>query len=157
MLTVTNNSGGGQPVSLANIRKVGAVCRCHRVPFFFDGCRFAENAYFIKRRERGYGSWSVRDIAGAMFDCADGATMSGKKDALANIGGFIALNDGALAARLKNVLIVSEGFPTYGGPPGAVGLTCFLRFFYNTASRPQRPLIGESGEIAVGRVGALDV
>jgi len=118
MLTVTNNSGGGQPVSMANIRSVGAACRRHRVPFFFDACRFAENAYFIKRREKGYGSWALRDIARKMFSFADGATMSGKKDALSNIGGFIALNDAALASRLKNLLIVSEGFPTYGGLTG---------------------------------------
>ena len=118
MMTVTNNSGGGQPVSMANIKAVSAVCRRHRVPFFFDACRFAENAYFIKRREKGYGSWALHDIARKMFSYADGATMSGKKDALANIGGFIALDDDALAARLKNLLIVSEGFPTYGGLTG---------------------------------------
>ncbi len=118
MLTITNNSGGGQPVSLANIRSVSTVCRRHKVPFFFDACRFAENVYFIKQREKGMGGWSLGDIARKMFSYADGATMSGKKDALSNMGGFIALNDGALAARLKNLLIVSEGFPTYGGLAG---------------------------------------
>jgi len=118
MMTVTNNSGGGQPVSMANIKAVSATCRRHRVPFFFDACRFAENAYFIKRRERGFGNWSVRDVARKMFSYADGATMSGKKDALANIGGFVTLNDDALAVRLKNLLIIGEGFPTYGGLAG---------------------------------------
>ncbi len=118
MLTVTNNSGGGQPVSMANIERVSAVCRRWKVPFFFDACRFAENAWFIKRREKGYARWSVRDIARKMFSYADGATMSAKKDALVNMGGFVTLNDPDLAARLKTTLIIGEGFVTYGGLSG---------------------------------------
>jgi tryptophanase len=118
MLTITNNSGGGQPVSMQNVRETSALVHKYGIPLFFDACRFAENCWFIKQREAGYQDRSVLEIAQELFTYGDGCTMSAKKDALVNMGGFLCLNDGELAQRIKNKLILIEGFPTYGGLAG---------------------------------------
>jgi tryptophanase len=118
MMAVTNNSNGGQPVSMENIRKTKEIAKQYNIPFFLDACRFAENAHFIKKRERGYQSKSLKEIAQEMFSYADGCTMSAKKDTLVNMGGFLAMNDDNLAMAARNLLVVTEGFPTYGGLAG---------------------------------------
>jgi len=118
MITVTNNSGGGQPVSMENVRRVSAVCKRHHIPLYFDACRFAENAWFIKLREGNYENKTPKVIAQEMFRYGDGCTMSAKKDGMANIGGFLCTNDDVLAQQEKNLLILSEGYPTYGGLAG---------------------------------------
>ncbi len=118
IITITNNSGGGQPVSMKNIKEVREICTEHNIPLFIDACRFAENSYFIKQRESGYADKSVKEIAQEIFSYADGCTMSAKKDAFANIGGFLAMHDQKLAQECRNLLIVTEGFPTYGGLAG---------------------------------------
>jgi tyrosine phenol-lyase len=146
MTTITNNTGGGQPVSLANLRAVSEVCRRERVPFLLDACRFAENAWFIKVREDGQGDRTPREIAREVFDLADGCLVSAKKDGLVNIGGFIALRDGAWVAKAAQPLILTEGFPTYGGLAArdlealAVGLDEVLEPTYLALPRRRHPL-----------------
>ena len=118
MVTVTNNAGGGQPVSMDNIKSISAIANKYKIPFYIDACRFAENAYFIKQRESGYFNTTIEEIVLEMFSCSDGCTVSAKKDAIANIGGFLCTNNEDLAEEGKNLLILTEGFPTYGGLAG---------------------------------------
>lgn len=118
IITVTNNSGGGQPVSMQNIKTVSTLCKENNIPLFIDACRFAENCWFIKQREKGYAGKTVKEIAHELFSYTDGCTMSAKKDAFANIGGFLAMQDEALALQCRNLLIITEGFTTYGGLAG---------------------------------------
>ncbi len=136
IVTITNNSGGGQPVSMKNIKEVRAICTEYSIPMFIDACRFAENSYFIKIREEEYKNKTVKEIAQELFSYADGCTMSAKKDAFANIGGFLAMNDPKLAQECRNLLVITEGFPTYGGLAGrdleaiAIGLVEVLDEHY---------------------------
>ena len=149
IMTVTNNSVGGQPVSLTNIHEVSQLCRRDHIPFFFDCARYAENCYFIKRDEPGYSDKSIREIAAEMFDACDGVMMSAKKDGLANIGGFIALDDEDLYSRIADLMIIVEGFPTYGGLAGrdmevlAVGLEEVMDFAYLDFRVKQVAYLGE--------------
>jgi len=136
IITITNNSGGGQPVSMQNIKEVKQVCVEYNIPLFIDACRFAENSYFIKIREKGFADKTVKEIAQEIFSYADGCTMSAKKDAFANIGGFLALHNSALTLECRNLLVITEGFPTYGGLAGrdleaiAIGLVEVLDEHY---------------------------
>ena len=167
MMTVTNNTGGGQPVSMENLEAASVLARCYGKPFFLDAARFAENAYFIKLREPGQQHRSARKIAQKMFRLADGFTMSCKKDGLVNIGGLLCINDDKLAEAARNLLILTEGFPTYGGLAGrdlaalAIGLEevveesyleyriASVRYFYNLLDRIGVPLMRPAGGHAV--------
>ena len=149
MLTITNNSGGGQPVSMENVKEVKKVLEPFGIPLYFDAARFAENAYFIKLREGGYQDKSIKEIVREMMSYADGCTMSAKKDGLANIGGFICTNNDVLAQEEKNLLILTEGFPTYGGLAGrdleaiAVGLQEVLEEDYLRYRLAEAKYLGE--------------
>ncbi|XP_070538838.1 tryptophanase-like [Ptychodera flava] len=149
LITVTNNIGGGQPVSMANIREVSAICKKYNKPLYLDACRYAENSYFIKKYEPGYGNKTIKEIAREMFDLVDGCTMSAKKDGIANIGGFLCLRDNELATLCRQDLILKEGFHTYGGMSGremetiAVGLYEALEESYLESRIGQTAYLGK--------------